>query len=142
MLAIMLVLAFASSTGLLQPTFTTVAEGQASSIEEPKEIVVQTAAEWKVLWQQHSPGQKLPVVDFAKSTVAAVFLGTRNTGGHRVLVTAVNREGPDTVVTWNEEQPGAGLMVTQALTAPFHIVRFDKATGVVKFKKGPTTNAK
>jgi hypothetical protein len=144
MLTTILVLALASATmpAAMQPAFTTVADGQASGIEEPKEIVVKTEAEWKVLWQQHSAGQKMPAVDFGKSTVAAIFLGTRNTGGHRVLVTAVTREGADVIVTWNEEQPGAGLMVTQALTSPFHIVRFDKTTGVVKFKKGPTTTAK
>jgi hypothetical protein len=143
MIAVMLVLALTSSVNAaMQPAFATVAEGQASSIEEPREVAVQTAAEWKALWQKHAPGQKMPVVDFAKSSVAAIFLGTRNTGGHKVLVTAVDRTGPDVVVAWHEEQPGSGLMVTQALTSPFLIVRFDKATGAVKFKKGPATTAK
>lgn len=141
MLAAILVLALTMTTAM-QPTFALVAEGQASGIEEPREVVVQTAAEWKALWGQHAPSQKLPVVDFTKQTVAAVFLGTRNTGGHRAVVTAVTREGADVVVTWNEEAPGAGLMVTQALTSPFQIVRFDKTTGAVKFKKNPTTNPK
>jgi hypothetical protein len=144
MIAVMLVLAVtAGSVGAaFQPTFSTVAEGQASGIEEPREVVVQTAAEWKTLWQQHTQGQKMPAVDFAKSTVAAIFLGTRNTGGHKVLVTAVDRSGSDVVVAWHEEQPGGGMMVTQALTSPFLIVRFDKASGAVKFKKGPVAKAK
>jgi len=139
MLATLLVLAMSA---MMQPAFTVVTEGQASGIEEPKEAAVQTAAEWKALWAQHAASQKMPPVDFTKSTVAAVFLGTRNTGGHKAIITAVTREGSDVIVTWNEEAPGAGLMVTQALTSPFQIVRFDKATGSVKFKKNPTTTAK
>jgi hypothetical protein len=144
MIAVMLVLAMTSNgvSTILQPTFTTVAEGQASGIEEAREVVVQTAAEWKALWQDHTQGQKMPAVDFTKSTVAAIFLGTRNTGGHKVLVTAVDRSGPDVVVAWHEEQPGGGMMVTQALTSPFLIVRFDKASGAVKFKKDRATTAK
>jgi len=126
----------------VQAAFTVNTEGQASGIEEAREVVVQTAAEWKALWGQHAPGQKMPAVDFTKATVAAVFLGTRNTGGHRAIVTAVTREGKDVVVAWNEEAPGAGLMVTQALTSPFQVVRFDKADGAVKFKKNPTRSPK
>ena len=144
MIAVMLVMALTSGTvnAAFQPAFTSVAEGQASGIEEPREVVVQTAAEWKALWQQHTQGQQMPPVDFAKSTVAAIFLGTRNTGGHRVLVTAVDRSGPDAVVAWHEERPGGGMMVTQALTSPFVIIRFDKATGAVKFKKGQAATPK
>jgi hypothetical protein len=144
MIAVMLVLALTSGSlsATMQPTFTTVVEGQASGIEEPREVAVQTAAEWKALWQKHAPGQKMPVVDFAKSSVAAIFLGTRNTGGHRAIVTAVDRTGADAVVAWHEEQPGSGMMVTQALTSPFVIVRFDKATGAVTFKKRPAKTAK
>lgn len=144
MIAVMLVLALTSGSvsTVMQPTFTTVSEGQASGIEEPREVVVQTAAEWKALWQQHTQGLKMPPVDFAKSSVVAIFLGTRNTGGHKPIVSSIDRTGSDVVVSWHEEQPGRDMMVTQALTSPFVIVRFDKASGAVKFKKGPATTAK
>ena len=116
-------------------TFSTLVDGQASAIEEEREVVVQTSAEWKALWAKHSPGQKFPVVDFAKSTVIGVFLGTRNTGGYRAVITGIDRNGSDLVVTWQEEKPSPDLMVTQALTSPFHIVRIDKTADAVKFAK-------
>jgi PrcB C-terminal len=116
-------------------TFSTLADGQASMIEEQREVVVRTAAEWKALWAKHAPGQKLPVVDFSKSTVIGVFLGTRNTGGYRAMITEINRHGSDLVVTWQEEKPSPDLMVTQALTSPFHVVRIDKTADPVRFAK-------
>jgi hypothetical protein len=115
--------------------FSTLADGQASAIEEERQVVVRTDAEWKALWAKHAPGQKLPFVNFAKSTVIAVFLGTRNTGGYRAMITEIERHGADLVVTWQEEKPSPDLMVTQALTSPFHIVQIDKTTDPVKFAK-------
>jgi PrcB C-terminal len=124
------------TTGTVPPvTFTTLLDGQASAIEEPREVVVRTPAEWKALWAKHAPGQKMPAVDFGKSTVIGVFLGTRNTGGYRAVITGIERQGSDLLVTWKEEQPSPDLMVTQALTSPFHLVQIDKTADSVKFAK-------
>jgi hypothetical protein len=141
--AVVLALTSGSVNAVMQTlTFKVVAEGQASSIEEPREVIVRTAAEWKALWEQHSPGQKLPTIDFTKSMVVGIFLGTRNTGGYRVVIQDVTSGHPDAVVTWREEAPGPGLLVTQALTAPFQIVTFDKQPGNVKFVKDKTLSIK
>jgi hypothetical protein len=115
--------------------FTTLAEGQQSAIEQPREVVVRTSLEWIRFWKQHGPGQKMPIVDFAKSMVVGVVLGTRNTGGYRAVVTGVERTGTEVVVKWREEQPKPGLMLTQALTSPFHFVTVEQATGAVTFAK-------
>jgi hypothetical protein len=125
-----------------QVPFTTVVEGQGSSIDDPLEVTVRTGAEWKVLWQKHARDQKMPAVDFTKFTVVGVFMGERTTGGYRAIVSAITREGNDLVVTWHEEQPSPNLMVTQALTAPFHIVRIDRTSSAITFKKAPTTTSK
>ena len=129
------ILSIATIAGVPPVTFTTLVDGQGSAIEEERQVVVRTDAQWKALWAKHAPGQKTPFVDFAKSTVIAVFLGTRNTGGYRAMITEIERHGSDLVVTWQEEKPSPDLMVTQALTSPFHIVRIDKTTDPVKFAK-------
>ncbi len=129
------ILSIATIAGVPPVTFTTLVDGQASAIEEQREVVVRTDAQWKALWAKHAPGQKPPFVDLAKSTVIAVFLGTRNTGGYRAMITEIERHGSDLVVTWQEEKPSPDLMVTQALTSPFHIVRIDKTTDPVRFAK-------
>ena len=65
----------------------------------------------------------LPSVDFARETILGIFLGPRPTGGYGVAVQGVSVEGSDLFVDLEFRSPGAGAMVTQALTNPWAIVR-------------------
>jgi hypothetical protein len=114
-------------------TFTTIDRGGQSGIEEPREAVVRTAAEWTALWKEHSGGRPRPAVDFAKSMAVGVFAGTRSTGGHSVDITKIERDGDALVVTWRERKPGADDIVTQVITMPYHIVSIDRSAGAVRF---------
>jgi PrcB C-terminal len=105
--------------------FTTIAAGQQSGIENHREIVVRTAADWKGLWKEHSPNETVPAIDFSKSVVAGVFLGLRNTGGHRVTISSVDRQGKGLVVAWREQKPAPDTVVIQMVTFPFVLVRID-----------------
>ena len=67
--------------------------------------------------------------------VAGLFLGTRSTGGYAVEITGVDRHGADVIVRYRETKPDPGMMVTQVLSSPFHIVTFENTTGQVKFQK-------
>jgi hypothetical protein len=120
--------------------FTSVAQGQQSAIEERREVVVRSAAEWKALWKEHSPGDPLPEVDFAKSIVVGVFAGMRNTGGYAVEITAIDRDGENLVVSWRETKPAAGAMLSQMLTFPFHLVSTGRVAGKVDFKASTAAN--
>ena len=116
-------------------TFKTLDRGGQSGVEEPREAIVRTAAEWTALWKEHSGGRPQPAVDFAKSMVVGVFAGTRPTGGHSVDITRIEREGSDTVVMWRERKPGADDIVTQVITMPYHIVSIDRTPGTVRFAR-------
>jgi len=118
--------------------FVTVQRGDLSGIEERREAVVRTAAEWAALWKQHQPGQKPPAIDFTRSMVAGVFLGSRPTGGYTLEVTAVQREGADLVVIYRESKPDPKMMVTQMITSPFDLVRIDRHAGPVRFRPAET----
>ena len=113
----------------------TVAQGTMSGIEEPRQAVVRTAAEWQALWKEHAPGQAVPAVDFAQSMVVAVFLGSRPTAGFAVEITAVRQEGSRTVVEYVERRPAGDELTAQVLTSPFHVVRATRATGDVEFRR-------
>ena len=113
----------------------TVAQGAMSGIEEPRQAVVRTAAEWRALWKEHAPGQAAPVVDFAQSMVVGVFLGSRPTAGFEVVITAVRQEGGRTVVDYVERRPPPDELTAQVLTSPFHVVRAMRATGEVEFRR-------
>lgn len=115
--------------------FVTVAAGQMSNIEEPREVVVRTAAEWQALWKEHDPQSAAPAVDFAQSMVVGVFLGSRPTAGFSVEISAVKVEANRTVVEYVERLPPRDAFVAQILTSPFHVVRLPRATGSVEFRR-------
>jgi hypothetical protein len=118
--------------------FATVQRGDLSGIEERREVVVKTAAEWAALWKQHNPGQKPPAIDFTRSMVAGVFLGSRPSGGFAIDVTSVQRDGANLTVVYRESKPDPKMMVTQMLTSPFHLVRIDRHEGPVRFRAAET----
>jgi protease stability complex PrcB-like protein len=115
--------------------FKKLVRGQQSFIEAAREVVVRTADEWTALWKQHAPDQRPPVVDFTRSMVVGIFVGSRPTGGHSVEITRVDREGSDLVVTYRERQPGNSDIVTQVITMPYELVTIDRFDGHVRFTR-------
>jgi hypothetical protein len=113
----------------------TVAQGAMSNIEEPRQVVVRTAAEWQALWKAHDGQRAAPSVDFTQSIVVAVFLGTRPTAGFAVEIRAVKTEGSGAVVEYRERRPPRDALVAQMLTAPFHIVRLARVSGSIEFRR-------
>jgi hypothetical protein len=87
------------------------------------------------LWKEHGVTQPLPVVNFSKEIVAAVFLGSRPTGGFNVEILSTRVEGDALIVEYGERRPGRGDIVSQVLTSPFHIVRLPAHKGPVRFEK-------
>ena len=116
----------------------TVAQGPASAVNNPREVVVRTLPEWEALWKSHAGPQPAPAVDFSTSLVAAVFLGTRPTAGFGVEISATRRENDALVVEYVERAPGADAIVAQMLTSPFHIVKLPRFDGPVRFRKTAT----
>jgi len=125
----------ALSAALQGPGLSTVAQGAMSNIDEPRQAVVRTAAEWQALWKQHAGEGMPPSVDFNQSTVVAVFLGSRPTTGFAVEITAAKAEGTRTVVEYLERQPPRDAIVAEVLTSPFHIVRLPRTAGPVEFRR-------
>ena len=120
--------------------FTNVHRGSDSRIESARNVAVRSAAEWTALWEEHAAGTPAPKVDFTLDMVVGVFLGTRPTGGYAVTITTVETQDADLVVTYLEAQPKPGAMLTQALTAPVHLVRVPQhnlTKGNVRFVKAP-----
>lgn len=118
-----------------QGTVFTVAQGARSNIEEPRQAVVRTAAEWQALWKQHNGDNAAPPIDFTQSMVAAVFLGSRPTTGFAAEITGIKTDGNRTVVEYLERQPPRDAFVAQVLTSPFHIVRIARTAGPVEFRR-------
>ena len=119
------------------PSFTNVAKGDSSEQQFAKQVTVRTAAEWKALWKDHAPTEKMPAVDFAKDMVVGIFLGTKPSAGHEVEIVGVRTEGKDLIVEYVQKQPAPGTMAAQILTEPYHLVAVPKHTGTVRFMHVP-----
>jgi hypothetical protein len=110
-----------------------VAKGDMSGVETMRQVTVRTAAEWQKLWKEHSPDEKLPVVDFNANMVVGIFLGSKPSAGYQVEILNVRPEGNDVVVEYAQKQPGRGMMTAQILTEPYDLVAVPKHAGPVRF---------
>jgi hypothetical protein len=119
------------------PNTRTIAKGDQSHIDEAKQVLVRTDAEWTKLWQQHAPSQPRPGVDFSKEMVVGVFMGSRpNAGFSTAIVSATAAPSGALIVRYTETTPGAGSVSAQILTFPYHLAAIPKsAVTDVKFEK-------
>ena len=121
-------------------SFQTVAIGTRSAVRDSLQTVARTQSDWSALWQRHTSNESsppaLPVLDFSKEIVVAVFLGEKPTGGHGIEITRVFRTDHSLVVWYHEKSPPSRALTTQALTQPFHIVRIpDTNVDEVSFRR-------
>ena len=113
----------------------TVDKGEQSNVDEARQVVVRTDAEWTKLWQQHSPDRQRPTVDFAKDMIVGVFMGSRPTAGYNISIVSTFAKDGNVIVQYRESTPRPGTMAAQVLTFPYHLVAVPRATGEVKFEK-------
>jgi len=132
---IILLAASLAGNGLAPVPFTTISQSEQSGIEEARQVVVRTPEEWKALWKEHGTGQPMPAVDFTKSMVIGVFLGSRSTAGYRVTISGIESAGAGVAVSYREDRPGGRDILAQVITFPHHLVRVDRVAGEVKFAR-------
>lgn len=70
--------------------------------------------------------------------VIGLFLGQKSTGGYSVEITRAELDGANLRVFYRQGNPPPGAMLTQALTQPYHLVRFSRSESAPVFiKEGP-----
>lgn len=112
------------------PDWEVLASGtQATGGESPSFELVTSEAGLKTIWGRAHGSllepPPLPEVDFGSSSVAAVFLGTRSTGGYSVEVQNVALQDGELYLDVATSEPAPGSVTTQALTNPWVMVRID-----------------
>jgi len=115
--------------------------GDQTFIEEPRQAVARSDAEWRALWQRHAPDRDRPAVDFSQEMVVALFMGTRNTGGYSIQVVSAGEEGGAFVVRYRERSPGRDSITAQVITMPYQIVAVPRSDLVVGFERVETSGA-
>ena len=109
-------------------------QGDQSNVDEARQVVLRTAAEWKTLWRQHSPDRDQPRVDFGRDMVVGVFLGSRATAGFSVEIVSALVEQGVLVVRFREARPQSDRIVAQVITSPYHLVAVPRHSGEVRFE--------
>jgi protease stability complex PrcB-like protein len=117
------------------PALRTVAKGPTSGIDEPRQVVVRSAAEWAAIWKENGAGGPLPAVDFSREMVVGVFLGSRATAGYGVEIVRAVGNGATLIVQYVETAPSRDAVTAQILTAPYHLAVMPKHDGEVVFRK-------
>jgi hypothetical protein len=113
----------------------TIVRDNQSNVEDAKQAVARTPAEWAALWRLHAGDQAAPKIDFTKRTVVAVFLGTRPSAGYAVEVSGTKPAGKTLIVEWSEQTPKPGNVSAQVITSPSHLVSIPKFEGEITFRK-------
>lgn len=113
----------------------TVVTDAMSQIDDAKQTVARTPAEFAALWKLHAGAAAMPKIDFGSRIVVAVFLGSRSSAGYTVAITGTRQEKGVLVVEWREQRPEAGQVTAQVMTSPAHIATIPKFSGEIRFEK-------
>ena len=133
MIELILGVLMALQTG--QPAVKVIAKDAMSHVDDARQVVARNQAEWASLWRAHAGDTPAPKVDFETTTVVAVFLGSRMSGGHSVEITGTHPKGTALVVEWAERRPAADQVAAQVITTPAVIAAIPRFAGEIRFEK-------
>lgn len=109
--------------------FQTLKKGNYSGHTSSGYYLINNLDEWTEVFEK-SPQ---PEIIFSKTTIIAVFMGQRSTGGFGIEIKEIIDIGFLVIVKVEKTGPGEGCMVPMVLTSPFHVVEVDKIGRGVRF---------
>jgi hypothetical protein len=133
--AVLLALLVAAALQGGPPVRVTLDKGDQSNMDDARQAVARSEAEWNLLWRQHSPDRPQPKVDFAREMVVGVFMGTRPTAGYAVEIVGTREEGGSLIVQYRETRPARGMVAAQVITSAYHIIALPSRPGAVTFER-------
>ncbi|MGZ8290985.1 MAG: protease complex subunit PrcB family protein, partial [Telluria sp.] len=105
-----------------------------SLIAQPRNVVVKDAQAFAALWAEHTGSAvPAPTIDFGRSMVVGVFLGSRMNGCYATDIASVSRENGKITVSRVDTEPGAGAICTMAIVNPAHLVVIERSDDPVEF---------
>jgi hypothetical protein len=125
-------------------TWDVLASGSQAVVGEGAQFDIATSQDQLLrLWNRAHGAQltppPVPDIDFRRDTVVAYFMGQRPSGGYGIQVTDVSVEGGEAYINMRLTEPGAGEIVTQALTSPWVMIRVPRPNlSVAWFRRANT----
>lgn len=77
----------------------------------------------------------VPNIDFAKTTIIAVYAGEKSTGGYAINVSNVQEYASVVMVDVTTVTPGPNCSTTQSITYPYAVVSFNNTGKPVQFSQ-------
>lgn len=105
--------------------FTELARGADAPIDRRANYLIVSPEQFSDLWEMIGATEPMPDVDFSTYVVAAVFAGEKPNGGYDINVSSVTDADVRTV-TVTLAEPGGDCMFTQAITAPYQIIKLPR----------------
>jgi hypothetical protein len=107
-------------------SFAVLDEGQnAADMPTRKNYVVGSDTYLKWLWTTAygADAPDMPGINFDEEYVIGVFAGEQSSGGHGIRVISVTDADTVRMVKIEVTRPGAGCVVTDAITSPYQLIR-------------------
>jgi len=96
------------------------------ALDEPTLFIIRTQHDLEQFWTKHAaiffPQPALPDIDFTQDMLLAVVDGVEPSGGYALTIEALDSSEDTVIVQVRKKIPGTDAIVTDALTAPYHIV--------------------
>jgi hypothetical protein len=117
--------------------FTELESGGHSNIYEKRNYVINSKEEltslYKSLNASRFPKIAIPKVDFTKNSIIALLMGSKSSGGHRIVLDHITSNGSDVSVYYREFSPKG--MATSVMTQPYYLAVTSKINTEVTFIK-------
>ncbi len=110
--------------------------GQYGGANEAGTRTITDRTAWQETWTRLST-LPLPMVDFSRLQLVAVFLGHRPTGGYAVEILEVSSTESALIVRWRESGPPAGTTPPEGATSPYGVKAVPRTDLPSKFEKLP-----
>lgn len=115
---------------------------QGATPERDRFVLLRSESDLRTFWNQvHAGGfadaPELPEARFGRETLLGVRLAQRPTGGYGIDVSRVTREDDELFVDLRLTEPAEDAIVTQALTAPWMLIRVLGSDATVAWFRDP-----
>lgn len=114
-------------------------EDAISNIPDPTEEVITSSKRLQEVFDAinstRKPSLPLPEVDWSKEALVFINVGYRSTGGYSVQVDRIEKDAQEYTVYISGKSPKPTDMVTMVLTYPWVLVKFEKPSIPVVFRR-------
>lgn len=117
--------------------FETVDKGDYCAIDNFSHYIAKNPKDMELMWKEmhsrRSPQPELPTVNFGEEMIIGLYAGEKPHGGYGLEITRLVETEDALEVHVVEKTPEPGMVYTQALIHPYHLVKTTKIDKEVRF---------